>query len=488
MWELPGSLHGYSYHPDELPLIAAASSIWPSEGTLNPRFHNYGTLQIYLLAAPVASSRTEGGTNLGFATLLGRLITIMMGTATVAVCLYGGKKIAGDAGAVTSALFAAIAPLHVQQSQFVTVDIPAAFWTAMALVAAISAQVGSGGLFAGLAAATKYTAGMSVAAPLAAAWLRGGGRRWQVTAAVMAAAVAGFLIGCPGVVLWRSDFLRGFGFELQHAQSGHGLVFAETGPGWLYHLLHSLLPGLGWPMLALSVAAIVYALLRRSRELSVVLVFAAVYFCVISAGAVRFARYTLPLIPALALLTAGLMREGRPRWALPAVSAALTLTAIYCLLLNSAFWTPDPRTQAAAWIRGEIGSRSGAAVAFPTTPWFYSPPLSPGFGALTAEERRAAAEAAADIRLIVPTSDWDISVLEDRPEAVVISDFESEDPERLGTADYSAFMQSLPQDYELAREFGRQPILRAFTLARRLPHDMRYASPGISVYVRRDLL
>ncbi len=489
-WELPGRLHAFSYHPDELPVLGAASSVWPCGQGFNPRFYNYGTLQIYLLSVPAALSRSPDGINLAFATLLSRLLTALMGTATVAVCWYGGRRVAGVAGAVTAAAFVAIAPVHVQHSQFVTVDVPAAFWTSLALVAAISARTGAGGFFAGLAAATKYPAGAAVSAPLAAVWLmvsrakRPKAAKAGAATAVAAAALAGFLIGCPGALIWTADFVRGLTYEMSHVSSGHGLVFRDTGPGPFHHLFRSLLPGLGWPLLALAAAAIILALGRRQKDARVLLIFAFVYFVLISLGVVRFARYVMPLIPALALLCAALMRQPRPRWAIPAVSAALAVTAAYGLLLNNAFLKPDPRTQAAEWI-WEQASEHSISVAGPTVPWFYSPPLSPEFGALSVEDRRAAAAQARGVRMLVGASDWDVSILDQDPDAVVISDFESEDPERLKEADFERFMSRVRRDYKPARQFGGQPGVEFFTLGWKLPHDMRYPSPEIAVYVRK---
>ena len=68
---------------------------------------------------------------------------------------------------------------------------------------------------------------------------------------------------------------------------------------------------------------------------------------------------------------------------------------------------------------------------------------------------------------------------------MVISDFESEDPERLKEANFERFMARVRRDYEPARRFSGQPEVRFFTLGWKLPHDMRYPSPEITVYVRK---
>lgn len=483
-WELPGELHTFGYHPDELMVLAAASRIAPSEGQFNPGFYNYGTLQMYVLALPAALATTQDGLNLGMGTLLGRLVTVLFALGTVALCWRAGWKVAGFGGAVLAAVFIAVAPLHVQQSQFVTVDVPATFWVAGVLLAVVESRTALAGFLAGLAAATKYTVGIAIVAPLAAVAQRHGVRGgWKPAAVACALAAVGFVIGVPGVLLWTGDFLNGFLFEVGHAGEGHGLVFQDTGLGWIYHLLHSLLPGMGWPLLIFSVAGSIYAAAKGGWQIRSVAAFALIYFLFIGAGNVRFARYTLPLYPAFAIMAAFILQTANRKMVAAVGAGVMVLTAGYALVLESHFAKPDPRTEAAAWIQQNVNE--AAVVALPTPPWFYTPPLAPGFGLLTGRDRLQSAldESAYDIR--VPEEDWGVDVLDSDPEVVVISNYESQDRQRLSDKMYLEFMERLTEEYEPAARFGGDGPVRPFILVPSLPHDMQYVSPTLTIYRRK---
>lgn len=500
LWELPNSAwrvqgpdgqtvtigHSFSYHPDELPVIGAASTVQPAAGQWNPKFYNYGTLQVYLMAPLVAVGRqADGSLNLWTITLLGRLMTALFAVGAVAVIWCAGKRVGGFPGAVAAASFLAVAPLMVQQSQFVTVDVPAVFWVALVLLLTLRQRPALGGLAAGLAAATKYTAGLSLAMPLLALIGRGSpASRFKAAGLTVLGAAAGFLAGCPGVVLWPRDFASGFFFELAHSHAGHGLVFVGTGPGWLYHLVHSLLPGLGWPLAALVAAAVaVTAWKGRPAERSV-LGYAVLLFVALAGAKVRFARYTLLLYPAFAVMIAVLMREVPSRLSRVLTAYAIVLGLVYALVLQSPLSSGDPRSEAAIWLARNAPANS--SIAFPTVPWFYSPPLATDFGALPADTRRQSAERCQRFRLLCPEHEWDSGILAAKPRYVVISNFEAQDRRRLGDAAYRSFMADVQSRFVLRRSFGGDPPVRVFSLVRSLPHDMQYTSPRIEIYERHD--
>ena len=482
LWELPGNLHFFSYHPDELPLIGASANLNPASGQLNPGFYNYGTLYLYLLWPAVAMSTTAEGFSVGFATLLGRLLTLAMGVGSVWLVYLTAKRIAGGAAGLFAAGMLAVTPLHVQHSGFVTVDVTATFFVTLCVYLALKGKTGWSGFAAGLAAATKYSCGLAVVIPVLAALIdRKCGLADRAKRAAMAAgtSLGGFLLGCPGALLWHNDFRRGLEFEMNHIRTGHGFVFLETGSGYVYHLLHSLLPAMGWPLLVLSIAALAWALWKRLPWAVPFAGFLAVYYLVIGGAEVRFARYVTPLLPVLAIFSGTFVGWMNPklRWA---GFAAAGLTFVYALLLQQPLTGQDPRTDAAGWLT-ETQHR-GKSIALVSVPWFYSPPLSPMLGALGLEQRRQAAEEVSGWRLIVPESEWDTSVLDERPDMVVMSNFEWQDRKRLGNRQYLAFMEQLEKRYQPERRFGGDPAVRFFTLQSALPHDMQYTFPEIVIY------
>ena len=152
-------------------------------------------------------------------------------------------------------------PLHAQHSHWLTVDVPATFWATLSLL--WSARLATGdpkplraallaGLFAGLAAATKYNLSLMVLpllvasvgrtnwiapSPTAPPELGAGGRSspvplfWGAGGALLA-----FLLTCPGVLLDSHTFLHDFQAEAYHVQHQPGAEF--TGHRQWFRLSH----------------------------------------------------------------------------------------------------------------------------------------------------------------------------------------------------------------------------------------------------------
>jgi len=100
-------------------------------------------------------------------------------------------------------------------------------------------------------------------------------------------------------------------------------------------------------------------------------------------------------------------------------------------------------------------------VAFPTVPWFYTPPFYPDTGELRWQDRlQKMREAQSPYRLVaLAPPEWDVVALQvEKPDYVVISDFEEHDVKRIGRADYRAFLAVLRCDYRLVRQFRNDPL------------------------------
>src|SRR5262249_8624463 len=145
-----------------------------------------------------------------------------------------------------------------------------------------------------------------------------------------------------------------------HSRTGHGLVFINTGPGWLYHL-RNLQYGLGWPLLTLALAASARAARTRNHGGWAILAFLFPYYALLSMAQVRFGRYLVPMLPGIALLTADLIRESaeatrtmsRRRSSSAEWIAGATLfgTAVRAAAFAGLFAGVDPRDAAGTWLR-----------------------------------------------------------------------------------------------------------------------------------------
>ncbi len=510
-WGLPNDLHAYSYHPDEFRIVDSARVVLQAG---IPSFYNYPSLFVYLSAAAIAIANGLGASTTLGAYLAARSVAALMGTAAVAATYWAGKRLFGGWAGVVAALVVCVAPLHVQQAHFATVDVPSTLFVAtalgyagMILVRGAWADFVLAGVMAGLAAGTKYNAGLILLAPLAAHFLAGrrgvrSGRMWGM----IGCAAAAFVASTPGIVLRWSDFWLGLMTEMRHSAQGQGLLFAGTGNGLLYTFTSSLWNGLGPGLAVPLLAAGAFALWRREKRALVILAFAIPYYALISASHVRFARYALPLFPAAALLCAWAVHEWLPRpaptrparavWGIVIAfcAAAIASSLIYAVALDVLFALPDARDDAARWIQAHVPR--GSAVGVIDVPWFYSPPLGPEIGFGTRAMREEAARTTPyDLivfaRCPVPGC-WAESVT--APQWVVLSDYETADAQRLREdrlLDASKREQVdriltdvglVEKEYERRAGFGGRLGAPGSS---RLPHDMRYADPEIAIYERR---
>ncbi|HEY3297754.1 MAG TPA: glycosyltransferase family 39 protein [Armatimonadota bacterium] len=522
-WGLPDSRHYYSYHPDENMVFAAVQKILG--GSLEPGFYNYGSLYIYMTAGSIITGIGLGCINpdssdasslvrtLHGMYLAGRLTALLLGLLTVYLVFRIGDRAYGRGTGLIAALFMAAMPIHVMHSRFLAVDVPATFFISLVLLYSIRITQDKGlfrnylcaGLFAGFAAATKYNAGLILLSPIVAHVLTNDSSMWKRifnarVISMLCIAAVGFLAGTPGVILNSAAFIRDFGYEMHHVQTGHGLVFVNTGLGWVYHFTHSLLPGMGLPLLLLACLGLIYALKKRTAADVAMVAFVLVYYLMIGAAQVRFARYIIPLLPILALFAARVIvdlyrlgsRASRYHPAKFAATIVVILLSGYSLLYSSAldgmYARQDTRDRAAVWVRQNV--KESESIGFATIPWFYTPPLDPSMGMYADASRRfAASQKFTDYRLVVPRyTDWDADQLErNKPEHVIMSEFEYTDRLRLKDPDAAKYFGVLDQYYNLDERFADGPSIFGFDmpLIGKLPHDMSYASPTILIYSRK---
>ncbi len=517
-WGLPNKQHYFSYHPDEIFLLLPSFGF--AQGDWNPHFFNYGTLYIYLVGLPavlfgIVPQSAPFPQGLAPLYLTGRIITAVLGTATVPL-LYLALKRESRSLAYDSVMMLAICPLHVINSHYATVDVPATFLIVLAFLFALR---GAGeprlrwailaGLAVGFAAATKYNAGLFLAPMLLAPVLSGrkrGGITWWL--GVPAAAAVGFLVCNPWV--GAPEFRRDFLFEWRHAQAGGTLAFVGTGSGWSYHLLHGLPVALGYGLMALFGVGLLLALRAKSPAVRLSFVWLIFYFAVIGFSKERFIRYLVPMMPFVCVIAAlpieRLMRwVGKPRgWKFElagmAYTTVLTPTLLYLLFSSIPFIGGDVRDQVWEDVRTIDRIRQSVRplaaerrVGLVQAPWYYHPPVSPyNAGAFS---RSMFEEWNRSERDRVVITGWDADLLRlTRPKLFFVSDLESRDPLRLGNQQAASFMDALndlygPQDYGMLPDPGARDVERLFSWFAPprswAPPDWLYPQPIITVYYAR---
>jgi len=547
-WGLPNALHINTYHPDELTVVErSVRSINSLNGQFLPGFYRYGSLQLYLInfactaaflvntvdliPAHLASTNTANWDKLY---LIARCLTVLMGVGTVWTTAAIGTRLWNRKVGLLAGLLLAVAPLHVLQSHWATVDVPATFWGTMAVLAAIwSLQPRSrlkgcllSGLFTGLASATKYNMALfilpMVAVSILSAWKgpgffavpgtrdvedphQGPAKAWTSSAIAIGCGlivcIASFLAACPGFLLQHGQFAADFNAEALHVSKQPGESFEYTGNGFVYEWLHTLVAGLGPALLLFVVIGIVLAIWKRDRSSIVIAAAALPYSILIGLAAVRYARYAIPLLPLLMLWAAFWIvsllgsRSYSPeddksnqgpakglRYSVLAASlVAFGLTLGYTLWLIVPLSAPDPRDRAVQWLN--MHTAPSTAIAFPTMPWFQTAPVCLYLPSQRGEWQQDPAMLSQCSRVLY-TYDWDLAPLSEGPAAVVVSEYDTMDALRVGNPSAVTYMSALKSQYSIGfQDGGYSPPLGFFM--RHLPHDMIYAYPQITVYVRR---
>lgn len=497
------------------------SAVWYMlvTGDWDPHFYNYGTFYIYLVAVIGKIGSLIGLVPLpsgGWLQLhwIARTLTALTGGATIGLVYVLAKARRGLPLGLGAALLLAVLPAHVVNSHYATVDVPATFLLALFMVIVLRffghaqwAWYVLAGLTLGLAAATKYTAGIGVLALVAAhIYARdeeGYSPSMFLLIAALAVAAVAFLAVTPYLFVMTSqgfrvnpDFVRGVTFEMEHARAGGTFAFVGTGSGWVYHLLRSLPAGMGYIALAVSVVGCVLLIQRGGPVPLVLFSFAIPYFAFTGASKERFLRYMLPLLPVLAIAAAYAAERLRdavtPRlggmWAALAAgvpgAAVFGVTLWYAAQMTSIMAATDVRDQAANWLRPQLAHSGKIGLA--SDPWYFTPPITPYNGGLRslAEFHRWQRENP-PYRVIV--IGWEAAALSrskrERLDFFVVSDAEYADLLRLKRPDALALMAALPKRFPRRVDFEPPPPLpwlRPDKIA--CPPDWLYTWPLIEVY------
>jgi len=515
-WSLPNAQHPLAtYHPDERINLTAAMQADIAHGQFDIKFYNYGTFYFYLVDLahivgkgygfiPTPAERSESlpptpaqqAAVLARYFLAGRFISALLGTLTLPVLYALGRRMFGRKAGLIAALLYGVAPLAVLHAHFLTVDVTATFfvtlallWSARMLTSQTWSDYALAALWTGLAAATKYNAGLVIVAPIVAHLLKrdpDACKKHRATQFVVLIALTllTFLIACPGPWLNFDAFWHDLSYELfDHSRTGHGYLFIDTGNGWWYHLTVSLPFGLGSVLLITALVGLFMALRKPSKSDWLLLAFFLIYFGISGLSHVRFARYMLPLFPVFCLLAARFLVNVRPPLSGAGLLVVAPLTLYGSVYLLLCMTTQDPRDAAADFL--EQHAPQGARVAFATVPWFYSPPLSPGFGALAASQRAKAAAEVTRFKLVLPPTDppteWDLSVFNPPPDFVILSDLETMHPlTRLHLEAPTAFVKAIPCPVKqlFAPPVTWDPLYHNTII----PEDIMYVRPTITVY------
>ena len=372
-------------NPDEHNIVVRAWRMVHGGGA-DPNFFDYPTLLMYV-EAPFQAWQDAPSL------LSARIVVLVLAVGSIAATWWLARRAFGSAraGAVAAAI-AAVCTVHVAYSRESVTDVPLTLGVAAALAVMVAGRLELAGVVAGLATGFKYP-GVFLAVPLVVA----GWRQWRRLAVAVVLMIAAFAASSPFVLahpgeawndisrvqrLARDGWL---GFEHDHATP---IAFVDR-----------LWEAFG-PALVVAVAALVVALVRRSRTDLVLVSFVLVYFVDLLTIRAHFDRYTLPLIPPLAALAS------RFRALAPVTLLLLVVPLTWSIRDTKELIRTDTRVVAARWVDRHIprGTEIAADSSTPPFPRLNVLPLQlPGPGRHFDRNRDVGALRRQGIRLVVAT-------------------------------------------------------------------------------------
>ncbi len=388
-WGARFGLPEYSYHPDEHAIVDRATAMLQT-GDYNPHWFNYPSTYIYIQAlsyipyflisaARGFGDRIPGSTPYGFY-FAGRLMTALIGTLTVLLVYLLGKRIFDRRTGLLSSLLLTFSLLHTVHSHYVTTDVPVAFFVTLSVLFCYSAMHNGGGkyyalagLFAGLAASTKYPAFVVILPVLVASMVTARWGKWrslgQRLGLSVGAFVGGFLLSTPYALLDLNTFLNSLGAVLGHYGGAQPGFEGSDSAVWYIRQMLGTADGI---MVALGMGGIGWALFKHTKKDALLLSFPITYFLLLSLWRVRFERHLVALLPFLVILAARFLGEGvswltrkwpvMRRGEIPLLACfavvAIFMPARAIIDFDVALAQRDHRTVAAEWVNANLPSGS----------------------------------------------------------------------------------------------------------------------------------
>lgn len=385
----------YHFHIDEHFVFVGAIELRKDffGAASSPKFFMYSPLPMYLLiglmevyeriAHPLDLALRADGIRF---MVMGRAISAALGTATIPLAYLIATRVSGRLAGLFAAVLTAAGVLHLRDSHFFSVDVALTFFSVLAWLVLIEvalrgttrAYVGAG-LAIGAALLCKYTAAFLLPITLIAhlcapgrphrdapwrAWIR-----WLFRGAVPGiVAVVTFLALDPLMWLEFQRFSADVHELVVGPMSGEiraiwAAQFTDIHPRtfWFTNILWW---GLGPAFELWSIVGVGWLLWRRDRLALMAAAFPIVYYIVAGRTILPFARYGVPLVPALAVaagvLSADLMqRAGWRRVAMIATVIVIGSTVLYAAAYMNVFIKPDSRLSASEYLLRRVpeGSR-----------------------------------------------------------------------------------------------------------------------------------
>ena len=295
------------------------------KGSYYPHLYHYVLGAAFVPAALLGSPYPAAGTDVDAYTRIARIITAILGTATILVVYYIGKEIQDKKLGLLAALLFAFLPLHVKYSHYTHVDIPLTLTTSLALFAALRVRATGAlkwyivtGVLTGLSGAIHYT-GFVIGIALLFAHAMHNIRSRNIIVGLLVIPLS-FAICTPYTLIkWKESStiyhqlqLRGAAGDLGYTRPDFlwplytvspdwGLPFTLSGVWWEFHPALVVLAALG----------VLFAILKRNWNMLVLIsgTLVVMYIAIIGRLPLYAIKRLLPLAPLLAHLAAWALYE-----------------------------------------------------------------------------------------------------------------------------------------------------------------------------------
>jgi 4-amino-4-deoxy-L-arabinose transferase-like glycosyltransferase len=324
-WGLPTPLHpNYSYHPDETALLTISQ--WLARGGLHEKEFIYGGTFYFVILRACAYfgnifHEFIGGANaLANAILAARYLQVFIALLTMLIIYECGRLLYDRKTGLIAALILAVAPAHIITTQTVRPDAISAFLVTLAVLMAAKLLKSESSSRTKLLMYSGITIGTLAAfrLPLIGFGLlpilgyiiaqqrtNGGAFRklvfdrnvfWLALVVVLTYAVLS-----PHTFIHPEWFMAGLKVTAKFETTAFPDA-VDRGPVFFQYAWRLLHQALGYPGYFLAVGGVAYALVQRRAENMIVLVGFGLYFIMLAAVTWTVVRYTLPMLPLLALL------------------------------------------------------------------------------------------------------------------------------------------------------------------------------------------
>lgn len=369
---------GMRLHPDERLIVSGAYTI-EFFRNLDPQFHDYNGLSVYLLKAAVHGAAWISGSNDFLTspeqmTIVGRALSATLSSISIVLVYWLGILLWGPAvGLIGSVLFS-FSPLSIQLAHFYTTDTLITFFLLTAFVAGaiwwtkprlpvfigVSAAIG-------LAIATKNTGYFFAPFPVLLIVVRKMDLRKKCIHLLLfvQTAVLAFFAGSPYSFFDWKNYM-GWSRYLSDVVSGRVIYdwtvqFMDTGIWfWIKNSLFAFGPltvALGF----LGVIAIIGAKRKHASILVVYILWCLFFTLVLLLEYVKFIRYLAPLGPLLCLFAGYALTEiQKKNRILGLVVGGLSVGAAvgWGLAFFMIYTSPHPAARAAKWIASNVPGKA----------------------------------------------------------------------------------------------------------------------------------